>query len=114
MIYIIFDFLFKNAIFFFVGLFGLYRLTVRTNPSQGLNRGSIPRRVTNGAKPNKLLYLRAVCEGAGLVHEHANSRAGVANTYIFYERSEVKYLVIRDHINSPFCFTKKTASHILG
>lgn len=26
----------------------LYRLTVRTNPSQGLNRGSIPRRVTQG------------------------------------------------------------------
>ena len=25
---------------------GLYRLTVRTKPSQGLNRGSIPRRVT--------------------------------------------------------------------
>ncbi len=24
-----------------------YRLTVRTDPSQGLNRGSIPRRVTN-------------------------------------------------------------------
>ena len=26
--------------------FWLYRLTVRTDPSQGLNRGSIPRRVT--------------------------------------------------------------------
>lgn len=25
----------------------LYRLTVRTRPSQGCNRGSIPRRVTN-------------------------------------------------------------------
>jgi hypothetical protein len=37
-----FQFLAKNVIFFKWP----YRLTVRTEPSQGLNRGSIPRRVT--------------------------------------------------------------------
>ncbi len=39
-----FDFFTKNVIL--NRLFWLYRLTVRTRPFQGWNRGSIPRRVT--------------------------------------------------------------------
>ncbi len=39
-----FDFFTKNVIL--TWLFWLYRLTVRTRPFQGWNRGSIPRRVT--------------------------------------------------------------------
>ena len=38
-----------------------YRLTVRTRPSQGLNRGSIPRRVTK--------YYEVIC----VIFKHAGS-----------------------------------------
>jgi hypothetical protein len=36
----------------------LYRLTVRTDPSHGSNRGSIPRRVTNSYKLEKHIHMR--------------------------------------------------------
>ena len=43
-----------------------YRLVVRTNPSQGLNRSSILRRVTNKKAREYSLYLLVTLEAGGL------------------------------------------------
>lgn len=37
------------------------------------------------------------CEGAGIIFQQKNSRAGVASTYVEFERSEKLYLVTCDH-----------------
>lgn len=54
-----------------------YRLMVRTTGFQSVNLSSILSRVTKCRIAGKLLYLRALCEGIGIILQKQNSRAGV-------------------------------------
>ena len=78
-----------------------YRLTVRTDPSQGLNRGSIPRRVT-ATKKTELLQ-SFLLRGEATAHAGSRARRGREH-FAELERREQLCLVIRDHKTRPACF----------
>ncbi len=82
-----------------VSLAGVMKLvTMRDSKSRvaRLGSSSLPSG-TNCIKQAKLLCLRTICAGAGIIFEYKNCRAGVANTYIEFKQSAELYLVIRDH-----------------